>query len=281
MGKQAFVYAKRSDAKSSASVSNSTKKTFECTVNKPYDKIMNLQRSVGNQAVGRLLGSGKPNDNYEKEVDRSADMIMRRGGPETQINSFKDRGWPLSKVEQSGTLQAGFPHGHAISLLCALTHPIGIDSTSSKNFLSYGAKFTHKLKISKGGTAQCLKGTLITEKLTIDRDDFKFNNTSVGKSVWVLGVKGSKKPDQFTDHIETPHNLVLKAMEKNKPRLPAKRNETQHFYWRRHKYDKWQRFATVKIHFMVDKFRNNLFTWTIDNSVVVAEKWAYRRPRGY
>lgn len=43
--------------------------------------IMFLQRSIGNQTVGRLIQTklkiGQPNDKYEQEADRVADEVMR------------------------------------------------------------------------------------------------------------------------------------------------------------------------------------------------------------
>lgn len=52
----------------------------------PYEQVINLQRTVGNQAVQRLFKSGviqaklkigQQNDIYEKEADRVADQVMR------------------------------------------------------------------------------------------------------------------------------------------------------------------------------------------------------------
>jgi len=55
------------------------------------DRILHLQRTAGNQAVQRLIRSGvlqaklkigQPNDIYEQEADRVADMVMRMPEPQ-------------------------------------------------------------------------------------------------------------------------------------------------------------------------------------------------------
>jgi hypothetical protein len=56
----------------------------------PANHVTHLQRTIGNQAVQKLLKSGalqakleigKPNDKYEKEADRVADIVMRMPEP--------------------------------------------------------------------------------------------------------------------------------------------------------------------------------------------------------
>jgi hypothetical protein len=62
------------------------------SVNTSVDRILFLQRTVGNQAVQRLLRSGilqaklrigQPGDAYEQEADRVADAVMRMSEPQT------------------------------------------------------------------------------------------------------------------------------------------------------------------------------------------------------
>ncbi|KAF5424757.1 hypothetical protein C5S42_12550 [Candidatus Methanomarinus sp.] len=59
----------------------------------PVDRILYLQRTVGNQAVSRLMKSGalqvklrigQPGDKYEQEADRVADAVMRMPEPGVQ-----------------------------------------------------------------------------------------------------------------------------------------------------------------------------------------------------
>jgi hypothetical protein len=58
----------------------------------PYEQVIHLQSTIGNQAVQRLMKTGilqtklrlgQPNDIYEQEADRVADQVMRM--PESVI----------------------------------------------------------------------------------------------------------------------------------------------------------------------------------------------------
>ncbi len=84
--------------------------------NSQLDQILFLQRTIGNQAVQRLLQSGtqqaklkmgKPGDSYEQEADRVAEQVMRMPAPqvsgihevapevESRINAIPGGGQPL------------------------------------------------------------------------------------------------------------------------------------------------------------------------------------------
>lgn len=81
----------KSDSKPSTSTSkNRGKQEFNPSCSTPYKKIMHLQQTIGNRAVGQLLSSGvllakleigRPNDKYEKEADRVADQVMSMSNP--------------------------------------------------------------------------------------------------------------------------------------------------------------------------------------------------------
>lgn len=62
------------------------KSNYSQPVNSPIDRILFLQRIIGNQAVGRLIRSealqaklriGQHDDVYEKEADRVAKQVIR------------------------------------------------------------------------------------------------------------------------------------------------------------------------------------------------------------
>jgi hypothetical protein len=64
-------------------------------MNSPVDRILFLQRTIGNQAVGKLIKSGafqaklkigQPGDIYEQEADRVAEQVMRM----PDVSSIKD-----------------------------------------------------------------------------------------------------------------------------------------------------------------------------------------------
>jgi len=86
MRQKAEAINKKSDVKRENSASHIRKINSSSLTNSPADRIMFLQRTVGNQAVQRLIKSGtlqaklrigQPGDKYEQEADRVADEVMR------------------------------------------------------------------------------------------------------------------------------------------------------------------------------------------------------------
>ena len=81
--------AKNSKAKEK--LASTTKKTESSqSISSPVDQVIYLQRTIGNQAVQRLIKSGtlqaklkigRPGDKYEHEADRVADAVMRMPEP--------------------------------------------------------------------------------------------------------------------------------------------------------------------------------------------------------
>ena len=92
MSERAKVTAKTAETKKGNSVSQKRKTGFSQSLNSPVDRILFLQRTIGNRAVQRLFKSGviqaklkigAPNNIYEQEADRVADAVMRM--PEPQV----------------------------------------------------------------------------------------------------------------------------------------------------------------------------------------------------
>jgi len=87
----------KSDSKLSTPLSKNRQiMPLKLSFNNPYDKIMRLQRTIGNRAVGRLITSGllsaklrigKPNDKYEKEADGVADQVMKMLDPQAALQT--------------------------------------------------------------------------------------------------------------------------------------------------------------------------------------------------
>jgi hypothetical protein len=80
------IVTKKPEAKGEKSVFRTQTTDFSQSLNSPVDQILFLQRTVGNQAVQRLIKSGvlqaklrigAPGDVYEQEADRVADAVMR------------------------------------------------------------------------------------------------------------------------------------------------------------------------------------------------------------
>ena len=85
-------YAKKPNSKKSNSSLRIKRKKASQPLKSHADRILFLQRTIGNQAVQRLIKSGtlqakltigQPNDNYEQEADRVAE-VMRMPEPKVQ-----------------------------------------------------------------------------------------------------------------------------------------------------------------------------------------------------
>jgi hypothetical protein len=94
MNERVKIAAKTPEAKRESSVAKTQRTGFSQSISSPIDHIMFLQRTIGNKAVQRLFKSGviqaklkigQPNDIYEQEADRIADIVMRI--PEPMIQS--------------------------------------------------------------------------------------------------------------------------------------------------------------------------------------------------
>jgi len=86
MSERAKLTTKISEAKRENSVTKTQRTDFSQSISSPVDHILFLHRTIGNQAVQRLLKAGviqaklkigQPNDVYEQEADRVAEQVMR------------------------------------------------------------------------------------------------------------------------------------------------------------------------------------------------------------
>jgi len=92
MGGLARQYAKIPETKRNSPLRIQRTKSSQ-PIKSPADRILFLQRTIGNQAVQRLIKSGtlqaklrigQPGDKYEQEADRVADAVMRMPEPGLQ-----------------------------------------------------------------------------------------------------------------------------------------------------------------------------------------------------
>ena len=109
MGERVGQIAKVAEVKQSNSNSRVRRTGRLQSMDTPADRILFLQRTVGNQAVQRLIRSGvlqaklrigQPGDIYEQEADRGADAVMRMPEPGMQ------RQIEPEEEEEEETLQA-------------------------------------------------------------------------------------------------------------------------------------------------------------------------------
>ena len=93
MAERVQFAAKTSEAKRENSASKIRKTESPQVISSPADQFLYLQRTIGNQAVQRLIKSGtlqaklkigQPGDKYEQEADRVADAVMRMPEPGVQ-----------------------------------------------------------------------------------------------------------------------------------------------------------------------------------------------------
>ena len=86
------IFAKRSEANKKNSDLQTRRINRSGSKASSVDRILYLQRTIGNQAVSRLIRSkalqaklriGQPGDVYEQKADRVADEVMRMPEPET------------------------------------------------------------------------------------------------------------------------------------------------------------------------------------------------------
>jgi len=93
MGGLTIQYAKLPETKRKNSPLRIQRKKSSQQIKSPADRILFLQRTIGNQAVQRMVRSGalqaklrigQPGDMYEQEADRVADAVMRMPEPGVQ-----------------------------------------------------------------------------------------------------------------------------------------------------------------------------------------------------
>ncbi|MGB8217853.1 MAG: DUF4157 domain-containing protein [Candidatus Methanoperedens sp.] len=86
MSEIAMLPAKMPEANKETKIAQTQKTDFSNSTNSSVDRILFLQRTIGNQAIQRLIKSGtiqaklrigQPGDVYEQEADRVAEQVMR------------------------------------------------------------------------------------------------------------------------------------------------------------------------------------------------------------
>jgi hypothetical protein len=89
MAERVQLSVKKPEAKRENKASQTQKKGTSQSISSPVEQILFLQRTIGNQAVGKLIKSralqaklriGQPGDIYEQEADRVAEQVMRMPG---------------------------------------------------------------------------------------------------------------------------------------------------------------------------------------------------------
>ena len=96
MAERSQLVVKKPDAKRDNSVSKSRKPGYSQSMSSPTDRILFLQRTIGNQAMQRLIKSGalqtklrisQSGDKYEQEADLIADTVLQMPKPKAVDHS--------------------------------------------------------------------------------------------------------------------------------------------------------------------------------------------------
>lgn len=99
MVEKVAVQPKKPEAKKESSKSIKIRTEVSQSLSTPADRILYLQRTIGNQAIQRLIKSGtlqaklrivQPGDVYEQEADRVADALMRMPEPQVKRKSVEE-----------------------------------------------------------------------------------------------------------------------------------------------------------------------------------------------
>lgn len=102
MGERVQVAAKKPDVKRENLASHTRNTDQSQSMRSPIQRVLFLQRTIGNQAVQKLARSGilqaklrigQPGDFYEQEADRVADAVMQM--PELQMQRRLEEEGPL------------------------------------------------------------------------------------------------------------------------------------------------------------------------------------------
>ena len=143
MSERAKISSKKPEAKTENYVSHTRKIDFSQSVNSPIDHILTLQKTIGNQAVQRLIKSGtiqaklktdQPGDIYEQQADRVGELAMLM--PEAQVL------WQSEEEYEKEILKAKETPGHPPKVtpglearMHALKGPIQLFPETARTFM--------------------------------------------------------------------------------------------------------------------------------------------------
>ena len=155
-------------------------------------------------------------------------------------------------------------------------YPVGIKSTQMGRKYRYGALFEQQVESSNGKSAD-LEGVIVGEEVSIEKDDFGFNNRGVKLGEITADLSSDGK---FNDKIKTKASKVKHAMHTISA-LPAVLRTPQKMYWLNFLRQDWQYFASVDLVFTVREESGKLVAETIDNGVTVVQDYKGPVPQWY
>jgi hypothetical protein len=282
--------AKRSGAKEEEAVLRGRRPEPLEPLNSPFENLFFLQRAIGNQAVQRLFRSGalqakmkigQPNDIFEREADRIADLVTQRPESTVQPRTIEGKGSPLSRpvvhrgLEISGIQRQPIPQEQELKTKLEGIYILKTEKVKNAPATHYGASFNHTFDSIPEGRS--LKGIQVSESVSTQRDDFQIGATDValGRKIWTVTEKNK---------LDTPDDFYSQAGSKglgvNPLRAwPAVIDQNQIWYFRSSKGDAWKLGPgiTLKVTLSGDRSsKETLKVTTTDNGLSRTE--AYRGP---
>jgi len=247
--------------KDKTTVSHKRKPALSQSVSSPVDRILFLQKTVGNLAVERLFRSSaiqaqQKIDNFKGKNEQGAEPMLDKLKASDLLNfghhsdssaAFRNHR-DLDIVEVESTPEANVP----ISASEASPHPTGVEKTEvDLPKLHFGARYKHSLK-SSGGS---LEGIKVNETVKRIKDDFK----TKFKDIKLSDRKKEKCPPinrkgEIADWICITFGAIVPAVkrlrENKKPAESLLGEIVDHqklYYWDAHKPPGWKKFVDVTI----------------------------------
>ncbi len=274
MNKKIRIIDKSNKAKKENSNFQTRNLDFSQSINSSADHIFHLQRTIGNQAVQRLVQAGdqarskmgQPDDFHLQKVGAVADKTIE----EASVNIYEDSPQMETAVvhRDLGSIKAEAPPKTSVppSMPGLTARPTGIEKTEViKHKLHFGARYKHTLKSSDGK----LEGTHITEKVKKVKDDFKTKSPGVK-----LGKKKARinKKNEVADRIWISFGAIAPAVKRLREKkktgemlLGSTVDHQELYYWENRHPPGWKKFAEVKIEQRLYDLPG-LVVVTIDNS---------------
>jgi hypothetical protein len=282
--------AKRSGSKEEEAVFRSRRPESLQPLNSPFKNVFFLQRAIGNQAVQRLFRSGaiqakmktgQPNDIFEGEADRIADLATQTPESTVQPTPIEGKGSPSRRpvvqrgLEIPGIQRQPIPQEQEPKSKVEGIYILKTEKVKDAPAAYYGASFNHTFGSTPAGHS--LQGIQVSELVSTQRDDFQIGATNValGRKIWTLTEKNK---------LDTPDAIYSQAGSKglgvNPLRAwPAVIDQNQIWYFRSSKRDAWELGPgiTLKVTLSGDRSRKEtLKVTTTDHGVSRTE--AYRGP---
>ena len=235
-----------------------------------FNPIALLSRSAGKEEIQAKLKIGPPGDIYEQEAGRISEQVMTMQTPTVQKQTEEEESLQTKPLIQ-GHVEEEAVQSQKDSEK-PKTRPTGIEKTEvERHKLHFGALYKHTLK-SSGGS---LEGIHVTEKVTVEKDDFRTKLPGVKLGVHKAPIN---KKGEISDRIWISFgalapsvNRLRKKKKSGESLLGTKVNHQELHYWDNSKPPGWKKFTDIKIEQRLYDLPG-LVVVTMDNSVMAQQE---------